>query len=294
MIVAVAVLVALTVVLVGLTRQARSSAHTAGDLSAEVWDEAAASKSQLDRLLVRAARPVSVAVAVDKQSNLHRSLTAKMAATGGGLYAGSVEVFMSVQVAALLIAGGILAVLPILPVDVGLLVVLAVLALAIAVWPYNSLHEAAKKRLAQVRVELPEFAELLLMSISSGSGVVAALNFTSSQTKGVVSDEVKHMLVLLQARAGSEKELFAETGNRLGDPAAAAFFNTLYQSYDSGVKIADSLRSQAEQLRLQQHQRKRGELKKLPTKLVFIMALHLLPFLFIVALMPAFFALADL
>lgn len=292
MIVSVGVLTALAVFLFLVMRRGRDANAT--QISDATWDTALATNNQVERLLVQAARPVSRSVAVNPQSNIYRSLETKLAASGGGIFAGSVEIFLSVQVAALIIAAGILAALPLFGLAGVPLFAASAASLVIALWPYNHVHEIGKKRLAAVREELPQFAELLLMPVASGSSVVPALSFTAARMEGVVASEVKQMLALLDTRAASTAELFEEVGRRLAAPAALAFFTSLHQSFTEGVEIADVIRSQAIQLRHQEHQRKRAELKKLPTKLVFITALHLLPFLFIVTVLPSFHAMGSM
>ena len=294
MVIPALILVALTASLFALARTARQAGQGTKP-TAEVWVAARTSDdSQLGRLLLSVAQPVSVVVDLDPRTNTYKALETKLAATGTGLFAGSVEVFVSVQVAAILISTGALAIIPLLRLT-GMSLLLAVLmAGAVAAFPYNRVHELAGKRLAAVREELPEFAELLLMPVTSGYSIIPALDFTASRMHGVVADQVRTMLGLLASRAGSEAAIFEMTGQRLADPAAVTFFNTLYQSYTGGVKVADIIRAQAEQLRNQEHQRKRAQLKKLPNKLVFIIALHLLPFLFVVAFLPTLFAMGSM
>lgn len=293
MIFSVAILIALAVFLVGLIRS--GVRNDAPPIPETTWAAAReGDPSQIGRMLQSVARPVSKAVEVNPQTRIYKALETKLAGTGTGLYGGSVEVFLSVQVAAILIACVGLAVLPLTGMT-GLPLTAALLGcVVVAVYPYNQVHEAGKKRLAAVRDELPEFAELLLMPVSSGYGVVPALDFTASRLRGVVADEVRTMLALLSSRAASEAAVFESAGRRLGDPAAVTFFNTLYQSYTDGVRVSETLRAQAEQLRHAEHQRKRGMLKKLPNKLVFIIALHLLPFLFVITVLPTLHAMGSM
>jgi pilus assembly protein TadC len=132
------------------------------------------------------------------------------------------------------------------------------------------------------------------MPVTSGYSIIPALDFTATRLTGVVSDEVKTMLALLSSRSASESQAFRGTGERLGEPAAITFFQTLYDAYVDGVKIADTLRSQAEQLRKQEYERKREQLKKLPNTMALIIGLHLMPFLFALTLVPTFYALSSI
>lgn len=294
MIISVVVLVAMAVFLLLSARSARTKSG-GQKVPESTWAAAhAGADGQIGRLLLKVAKPVSSVIEISPQTRVYRSLATKLAATGGGLFAGSVEVYLSTQVATILIGALILAILPMLGLSGLPLFAAVAIAGVLAILPYNQVHEAGKKRLEQVRNELPEFAELLMMPVSSGYGILPALDFTASRTEGIVASEVRTMLALLSTRAASEAAIFESTGAKLGDPSAVTFFNTLYQSYSDGVRIADSLRSQAEALRHQEYQRTRAALKKLPNKMVFIIALHLLPFLFVVTVLPTLFAMRSM
>lgn len=295
MIASIAVLFALAVLLTGLLRSATRHREQTEPVAESTWVAAqSADPSRVGRTLLAVAKPLSNAVEISPQTNVYRSLASKLAASGGALFGGSVEVFLSVQLAAILIATAGLGLIPLSGLTGLPLAAAIIMMVVIAALPYNQVHEAGKKRLNQVREELPEFAELLLMPISSGYGIIPALDFTSSRMPGIVSTEVRTMLTLLSSRSSSEASVFESTGLRMGDPAGVTFFNTLYQSYTDGVGAASVLRAQADQLRHQEHQRKRATLKKLPNKLVFIIALHLLPFLFVVTVLPSLFAMGNM
>lgn len=293
MIAAAIVLIVLAGLLLGLARTSKS--RRSSQVPEETWEAARAGEdSQVGRVLLSVARPLSSAVAADPQSALHRAIASKIAAAGGRLFAGSVDVFISVQVAALLCASGILVAIPLLGLSGAGMIAAALVAVAVAALPYNRLHEQAGKRLAAVRAELPEFAELLLMPVTSSYGIIPALDFTAKRSHGIVAAEVQTLISQLSTRAENEAEAFRSCGARLGDPAAITFFNSLYQAYTDGVPIADSLRGQAAQLRHQEHQSKRAALKKLPTKLVLMIAMHLLPFLFVITALPTLFAMRSM
>lgn len=295
MIAPVAVLVALAILLAGVVRSALRNANPEARIPEGAWSAARDNEtSQIGRMLMSVTKPVSNIVEINPQTNVYRNLHVKLAAAGGGLYGGSVEIFLSVQVGAILLATTGLALIPLTGLS-GLPLIAALLGcLVIAVYPYNQVHDAGKKRLAQIRDELPEFAELLLMPVSSGYGILPALSFTAQRMPGLVSSEVRTMLSLLSSRSASEAVVFESTGARMGDPAAVTFFNTLYQSYTDGTGVTEALRAQAEQLRHQEHQRKRAMLKQLPNKMVFIIALHLLPFIFVVTVLPTLFAMGSM
>jgi len=160
-------------------------------------------------------------------------------------------------------------------------------AIAFTLYPYQRLSSAAKKRTAQVNQDLPDFAELLLMPLSGGFGIVHGLGFAAERApENIVAQEAAKMMQAMASRSVTDEAAFAEAGARLGTPGAIAFFNTLAQSYLQGAQAVTAIRGQATQLRKTAYQDTREKLKKLPVKLVVIIGIHLLPTLLLVILVP--------
>lgn len=284
---AIAVVFAATLIALSFLR--RSDAAGDRDVSsADAWARAtAAEPSSLGRAILSAARPLSKLsyVQLPEESSQYKAIRGKLNSAGGA-YAGNVEVFLSVQIMHAFLGG--LALLGLLTTGAhGLMLVGGgIIGMAVAVLPTQSVWAKAKKRADAVTAGLPEFAELLLMPLSSGYGVMPALDFTAARLSGPVAEEVRLMLSVLANRARTEAEAFTDCAERLGTPEAMSFFTALMASYLDGVRVADNLRGQAAALRKSAHERTRAKLKVLPNKLVFIIALHLLPALFVVTLMP--------
>ena len=247
--------------------------------------------STIGRLMLGMGRTFSGSryIALDPESSAYTALRLKLVASGG-LYGSSPAVFLSVQIAAGLVSFIILGYAFLSGMEGLILIIMALVAGGIAYYPYQRIGEAAKKRSEAVDRDLPEFAELLLMPLSSGYGIIPALDFTATRMNGPVSDEVKVLLNALNAGIGSEADVFAAAGERLGTAAARAFFASLSQAYVDGTGVVESLRGQADQLRKIAYEHTREKLKLLPNKLVLIMGLHLMPALFVVVLLPVMFS----
>lgn len=293
--IAVAVLLAGVLLTMAFLRKGADPARSQG--LEDAWARAvdAERSSVVGRVLLSVARPVANLpyVHLPAESPQYKALRQKLNAANGA-YGGQVEIFLSVQIAAALLGSLILLGTVTSGASGMLLVVGAIVGLIVGVMPAHKVWDAAKKRADAVTTGLPEFAELLLMPLSSGYGVMPALDFTASRLQGPVAEEVRLMLSVLSSRARSESEAFMDCAERLGTPAAMSFFTALMQAYLDGVKVADNLRGQASALRKAAHERTRGRLKMLPNHLVFIIALHLLPMLFIVGLMPTLLQLGNL
>lgn len=265
-----------------------------GTFREDTWASARDTDSTVDRFIASASRPFSVlpTVANLEQSSIARIVQAKLLASGN-TFGNSVEVFFSVQVFAFCLSA-LTALLAFAVTDTAIKVALLILVLVFALYPWNLVNTKAKKRSHAITKALPDFVEILQMPIEAGSGgVVAALSFTADRTTGPVSDAVKDMVLAINTRTLSTAEAFSMAGDRLGTPDAKAFFNAMLQSYLEGARVSETIAAQAVALRSKAFDQRIAEINKLPNKLLFIMALHLLPFIFLLVLIPTFLALGN-
>lgn len=222
---------------------------------------------------------------LNEESAGYTSLRYKIASSGG-LFGNSVTVFLSTQVAAALVSLVAVVVAVFSGLSGLLLIGLIAFSFAFTIWPYQRLSSASKKRTEEVNQALPDFAELLLMPLSGGYGILPALDFAATRSTNIVGREVEILLKAIATRSVTEEEAFREAGERLGTPGAVAFFNTLAQAYFEGTAAVQVIRGQAEQLRKIAYQDTRARIKKLPTKLVVVIGIHVMPALFLVILIP--------
>jgi tight adherence protein C len=220
----------------------------------------------------------------------YRYIQGRLLASGS--FGSDVDVFLSVEAGAVFV-GLILIALGFF--EKGLFTfVFGALGLLLMVYPWNIVSKKAKARAREVTMDLPDFVELLAMSVSGGMGLDGALSFTAGQVDGVVSDEVRNMINIIRNNPSDEEMAYKLAGERLGTPEAKAFFATLLQSQLEGTRVLDNLIAQAEALRKVAFQRQRAEVKKLPNKMVIILGIHLMPLLFVVALFPLVTGLSKL
>jgi hypothetical protein len=212
----------------------------------------------------------------------------------GGAFNGQAEIYYSMQLAALVTSACVLALAfldGISPLNRFSLVGVGII---IAVWPYNKVRSAAKEKAARVLNELPEFADLLLMVVSSIT-VTNALGFTAERTTGFVSSEIKELVRMLNGVGrGREAEAFAITAARLGTPEGREFIAALQAAYLEGTTAAASIKAQVENLRMLKFQQQRAKAKRLPVSLIVTFAVHFMPLLFILAFLPVLSSLAGL
>lgn len=268
----------------------RGTEHT--DEQIESWKTAIATEnSAIGRILLNVSRPVSRIPALYDQvpTRQYKALQSKLLAAD--VFNSDIEVFIAVQAGAAIVgvAAFICAVLMKSWLGLGV----GGFGAAIALYPYNIISKKAKAKDLAVSQGLPEFAELLQMPLSAGMGILPALKFTASRLEGPVADEVRNLDTILSTNRTQEAQAFVYAGERLGTPEAKAFFGALLQAQVEGSKIIENLASQAQSLRVAAFQRQRAEIKKLPVRMVVMFGLHLLPLLFVVALIPTVYALAP-
>lgn len=243
------------------------------------------------RMWAGLARPLSSTALVRRniERNVMPEVLPMLNATGR--YATSLEVFWSVQTLSFLASFSLGSVVFLTTLHWFWRVVLALTAAILAVYPYMQLRSVYRERVAAVSAALPDFAELLVLVLPT-MGVKAALTFCAGHSDGPVAQEMQRLVQTLSARPSNEQAVFADAAERLGAAEAHTFLSSLYTSYVENTKVVGVLAAQAEMMRRVQYQRRRAEMKRLPTKLVFVFALHFMPLLFILAFLPVVFGLA--
>ena len=279
-----------------LIRTTPSSDSPRVDSSRE-WERAnARSTSSLDRVLLRAAQPLSNLDLVYERSisPQYRWLQQKLL-SAGGVYGGSVEVFLSTQVLTLLLGAAVLIGIFALNLAGVALFAAAVVAAAAVAWPYTQVNKAIKQRAADIAVNLPAFADLLMMPLTSGMGIIPAIAFTSARTDdSVVKREIDLMLATQQSNPNEQAKAFILAGERLGTPEAKAFFTALLQSYTEGTAVSETIEAQAQSLREKAYEQRNEIIQKLPAKISIVLAIHIVPALLIITMLPLLAALQDL
>jgi Flp pilus assembly protein TadB len=248
----------------------------------------------LDAGMLKLARPIASTRTVQeaKRNPAFRSLEERVRTSGA--YGGSFEVFIAVQVASLIVASAVLVGV----IGLGLTGISKVIGVAIgaalAFQPWNRVSTKATERTMLVNDDLPQFVDLFLMPLASGLSLESALRFTVDFTDGPVAVQTRWLLDTLQARTMNDELAFREAGRRLGTPEAAAFFTALGQAHIEGARVIDTLTKQADALRAQSHQLRRARIKRIPVKMIAAFALHFLPLLFIMTIVPLLVGLKGL
>lgn len=154
------------------------------------------------------------------------------------------------------------------------------------------LSAMASRRKEAIVLELPDILDQLTMSVEAGLGFEAAISRIAAKDQGILSQEFARLTQ--DIRLGTPRsEALHGLATRSGVDDLRHVVLSLRQAEKLGTPLADTLRVMADQLRTQRSLRAEEAANKLPIKMIFPLALCILPALFIVILAPAVIQLAN-
>lgn len=163
-------------------------------------------------------------------------------------------------------------------------------ALALAAFgfflPELLLYNAALKRREAVALELPDTLDQMSIAVDAGLGFDSAMLRVARAGKGVLAQELIRTLQDIQV-GQSRREAYESLAERCGVPTLSRFIRSVIQAEEYGIALADVLRTQADEMRIERRQRAEHKAMQIPVKVVFPLVLMLLPALMIVIMGPA-------
>jgi tight adherence protein C len=174
------------------------------------------------------------------------------------------------------------------------LVGLAAAASVAAGWmlPLTLVRRRARLRNQKVDREVPDFIDLLVVTVESGQGLGGAIRLAGDRIRGPLGDEVR-LAVQEQAMGLSAHDALTNMVERCNTPALRSFVRAVVQGESLGVSIGEILRAVAVEMRKRRRQAAEEQAQKAPVKMLFPLALFIFPSLFIIILGPAIFDLLD-
>ena len=135
-------------------------------------------------------------------------------------------------------------------------------------------------------MSLPYAIDLLSISVEAGMGFDSAVGYTMRKIKGPLAEEFAK--TLNEIRLGKPRlEALEDLGNRTGVEELKIFITAVVHASRLGGSITNTLRVQADSIRVRHRQRVQELAMKAPVKMVFPLVLFIFPALFIVILGPA-------
>jgi tight adherence protein C len=147
--------------------------------------------------------------------------------------------------------------------------------------PLASLDKAIAKRKAQVQKSLPDFLDMVATTVQAGLSVNQALGYAIDAAPGALGDEIK--ATLSEIRLGrSRSEALRAAAERINQQQFSTTITAITQAERLGTNISKVLNELAEDVRNHRIMLVEEHAAKLPVKMVFPMAMFMLPALFVV------------
>ena len=158
------------------------------------------------------------------------------------------------------------------------------------------LKRRGRNRTRAITIALPDSLDLMVVCLEAGLGLNATIARVGEE-RSVMKDALgeEFALVAFELREGrSREESLRALGERNGVEDLKSLSALIIQSDRLGASMAKTLRSHADVLRTKRHQRAEEAARKLPIKMLFPLALLILPPLFVMTTGPAMLKLKDL
>ncbi len=141
-------------------------------------------------------------------------------------------------------------------------------------------------RQEEILVTLPYAIDLLSISVEAGMGFDSAVGYTMRKLRGPLAEEFAK--TLNEIRLGKPRlDALEDLGNRTGVDELKIFITAVVHASRLGGSITNTLRVQADSIRIRHRQRVQELAMKAPVKMVFPLVMFIFPALFIVILGPA-------
>ncbi|MRH44316.1 type II secretion system F family protein [Aquibacillus halophilus] len=152
--------------------------------------------------------------------------------------------------------------------------------------PNYYLKLKTKKRNKRALMELPDFLDLVTVSIEAGLGFDSALSKVVSKKPGVLASEFQRCLE--EMRLGkTRKEALSGVRSRLMFDDIRSLVGSIIQAEQLGIGMVQIMRVQSNEIREKRKQRAEEAAMKAPIKMLFPLVMFIFPCIFIVLLGPA-------
>ena len=159
--------------------------------------------------------------------------------------------------------------------------------------PHVYLKMKTAKRNTMAIKELPDFIDLLAVSMEAGLGFDSALSKVVSKQEGVLTTEFQRCLEELRF-GKTRREALSSVRERLVNDDIKLFIGSVIQAEQLGVGMVQTLRVQADEIRMRRKQRAEEAAMKAPIKMLFPLVFFIFPCIFIVLLGPAIIQVVEM
>ena len=147
--------------------------------------------------------------------------------------------------------------------------------------PQSCMDGQVRRRQEEIRLALPDVTDLLVVSAEAGLGIEGAIATVVRRKPGPFAR------MLLEIRLGGDRRVaWDDLVERVGVTELQGLVGSLHDAEQTGVSIANTLRSQADAMRAQRSLLVRQLAATLPIKMLFPLIFFILPALFVVVIGP--------
>lgn len=166
--------------------------------------------------------------------------------------------------------------------------ILAGLVLIISSYlPKQWLKSRVRSRQNRIRKGLPDALDMLSVCSDAGLGFDQSMLRVSEHWKTAIGEEFYRVISEMEMGISRQRAL-RNLSERLEVEELSSFVAVILQSDQLGMSIADTLHTQALQMREERRFRAQEEARKIPLKMLFPMLLFIFPAMMIVILGPVF------
>lgn len=247
--------------------------------------ERALSGSFFDRILRPASKATARLAMAIAPSTIHAKASLELAKAGDPM---SVEQYMALRLLAMIVAPLAYVLFnartgqPLTPLSLGLVGGLFLLGGRFSSW---WVRRAAKKRQEEIERGLPSALDLITVCMEAGLSFDSGLAKVVEKTRGVLADELEHVLQDIQV-GKSRRESLRDLGRRVDVRDVSALVAAIVQADQMGMSLAPVMRAQSDDLRLRRKQRAEETAMKAPVKMLFPLILFIMPSSMLVLLGP--------
>ena len=158
--------------------------------------------------------------------------------------------------------------------------------------PFAILNSKIRQRQKSIRKQLPEFLDLLCVSVQAGLSFDGAVSKMIKRMKGPLIDEFNRMQQDVSLGMTHSYAL-TNLAKRCDLEEIYLFTTSIIQAEKLGTSMTRTLKTQADNMRDRHRQRVKTEAMKAPVKILFPMIMFIFPSMFVVLLFPALYALLQ-
>lgn len=155
-----------------------------------------------------------------------------------------------------------------------------------AIFPFIRLHSKIRKRKRKIRRQLPEFLDLLCVSVQAGLSFDGAVAKIITRMHGELISEFQRMqsdMSLGMTRAYA----LTQMAKRCDLEEIYLFTSSVIQAEKLGTSMSRTLKLQSDNIRERHRQFIKAQALQAPVKIIFPMVLFIFPSIFVVLLFPA-------